>query len=78
VHVPEQQVEGHREEGPFGCLKQFEDAAQADKSGVGQHIRRRGGGVARHVRLAQHEAEAEAGGDPVEQVEDSETARCRG
>ena len=71
VHVLEQEVEGQDQEDKEGLIQQVGDDAQAHKSGVRDHVRRRGRRVAGDVHLGVDKAFGKAAGDADEQVEDA-------
>ncbi len=75
VHVLEQDVEGQGQEDKEGLIQQVGDDAQADQSGVGDDVPRRGRRVAGHVHLGFHKAFGKAAEDADEQVEDAGDAR---
>jgi len=60
VHVLQEDVEDHREEDEDRRLEQVGHDADADESGVGDHVRGRRRSVARDVGLWVHIADGEA------------------
>ncbi len=75
VHVLEQDVEGQDQEDKEGLIQQVGDDAQADQSGVGDDVPRRGRRVAGNVHLGFHKAFGKAAEDADQQVEDAGDAR---
>ena len=71
VHVPQQQVEGHRREDPRRRLDEVGDDAGADESSVRQDALCGGGCIARYVRPAGRVVEREGGEDGDDEVEDA-------
>ena len=70
LDVVQQQVEGHGGEDEDDPVHQMGDDADADKSGVGDHILSRGRSVTCDIQLLIHKAFGKAAEEGDEQVEE--------